>query len=827
MNISFNWIDELAGLDGELKSPRVLADRLTMIAAAIEKVETVGAGLDEIVAAKVLEVGPHPNADRLSICKIDRGDGLVLDVVCGAPVIVKGGLYPHIAPGGTLPGGFSIESRKIRGELSHGMLCSEVELELGRDKSGIMQLSDEINPGVSVANVLGFPDTRLTLDLNPNRVDLACHIGVAREVGHSNEIQERVFDGPTWSPKWKDGDSRAKGADVTICVEMPDRCSRYMAAVVRGVRVGPSPPWLTGRLMAAGSRSINNVVDATNYILLERNQPLHAFDLTSLRRSQVSIRAARDGEKLTTLDGEERKLMGSATVIADSDRAVALAGVMGGLDTEVTTDTVDVLIECAAFDPKGVRETARVAGLSTDASYRFERGIDQYAQERALIRCVELVLAVAGGEADLEGVRVGIEPTPTEDLPLRIQRVNQVLGLELEDTDVDRALTPIGLATVHPDSTSPDLLSVDGTMRIQVPGWRTDITREIDLVEEVARRIGFEEFPEKERRFRPSVVPNDPTVEKAARVRRVLVSRGLFEARSLPFMPEEYRGNRQIVAVPNPLSEAESYLRASMVPVLLRRLEHNFARGNRDVRLFEIGTVFCDQQLSSTNETDIEGARVVESQRVGIVLTGGRYPEHWSQDLVDVDVWDVKGLAEEITEQLCGARLLAVHENDMSELDSLGTSWLDWPRFRAVKSGKTIGVAGRVVSSSVDAPPWAASVFGLEFELEAVEKRLPTSYYETSQYPAVQRDLSVTLPVEVEASSVEEALHDVTSDLLESVRLFDVYEGDELGKGRRALGWAFRFRASDRTLTDQDVESEMLRLSDALEEQFDARIRKS
>jgi phenylalanyl-tRNA synthetase beta chain len=827
MNLSFNWIDELAGLDGELKDPRALADRLTMIATAVEKVETVGAGLDGIVAAKVLEVGPHPNADRLRICQIDRGDGLVLDVVCGAPVIVQGGLYPHIAPGGTLPGGFAIESRKIRGELSHGMLCSEVELELGRDKSGIMQLSDEISPGFPVADALGFPDTRLTLDLNPNRVDLACHIGVAREVSHSSKIQERVFDGAAWSPEWKDGESRAQGAGVTVSVEVPERCSRYMAAVIRGVRVGPSPPWLTGRLMAAGSRSVNNVVDATNYVLLERNQPLHAFDLMSLRRSQVSVRAARDGEKLTTLDGEERKLVSSATVIADSDRAIALAGVMGGLDTEVTADTVDVLIECAAFDSRGVRETARVAGLSTDASYRFERGIDQHAQERALVRCVELVLTVAGGEADVEGVRVGVEPTPPIDLPLRIGRVNQVLGLGLEDADIDRALDPIGLTTIRPNGVDVEALSADGTMHIQVPGWRTDITREIDLVEEVARRIGFEEFPEKERRFRPSIVPSDPTVEKAARVRRVLVSCGLFEARSLPFMPEEYRGNRQLVAVPNPLSETESYLRAAMVPVLLRRLEHNFARGNRDVRLFEIGTVFCDQESGDANGTGMEGAWVGESQRVGVVVTGTRYPEHWSQDLVDADAWDLKGLAEEIAGRLCGVRLLAVHENNMSELDPLGGPWLSWPRFRAVKNGKTIGVAGRVTPSSVGAPPWAASVFGLEFELEAVERRPPPSYHQTSQYPAIQRDLSVTLPIEVEASSVEEALHDVTSDLLESVRLFDVYEGEELGEGRRALGWAFRFRASDRTLTDQDVESEMLRFSDALEEQFDARIRKS
>ena len=828
MNVSFNWIDELAGLPIALRDPRSLAEHLTMIAVAVEKIETVGEGLDGVVVARVLEVGSHPDADRLSLCKVDRGDGVILDVVCGAPVIVEGGLYPHIAPGGTLPGGFTIESRQIRGELSHGMLCSEVELGLGRDDDGIMRLSDRLNPGMPVADALGLPDTRLTLDLNANRVDLACHIGVAREVAsHVSVVREREFDGPGWSPEWKDGESQAKGASVKVRVEVPDRCPRYMAAVIRGVRVGPSPAWLTGRLLAVGARSINNVVDATNYVLLERNQPLHAFDLSSVSGAEISVRAAGDGERLTTLDGEERTLTAAATVIADRDRAIALAGVMGGLDTEVTADTVDVLLECAAFDSGGVRKTARTTGLSTDASYRFERGIDRYAQENALARCVHLILAVAGGEADVEGVRVGLEPAPPNELVLRIERVNQVLGLDLQDKDIHRALDPIGLSTTLPNGRDSDGTSADGTMEIQVPGWRTDITREIDLVEEVARRIGFEEFPEHDRRFRPSIVPDDPAVGKAARVRRALVSFGLFEARSLPFMPEDFHGNRQIVAVPNPLSAAESYLRAAMVPVLIRRLEHNFARGNRDVRLFEIGTVFRDGKTSTARGQGAESTRVLESGRVGVVLTGARYPEHWSDEGSDVDVWDLKGVSEEIATRLCGVKLSAIGEDEGSPLGPLVGPWLSWPSFHAVKEGRTIAVAGRVPPSAIDAPPWAASVFAIEFELEAVEIGVQPTYHQTSQYPSIRRDLSVTLPIEVTGIAVEEAVRDVASDLLESLRLFDVYEGDELGEGRRALGWAFRFRAPDRTLTDEDVESEMLRLCGALEDRFDARIRKS
>ena len=358
MNLSFRWLRELVPtLDDD---PVAFAERFTMLAAAVEEVEPVGQGLEGIVAARVVEVGPHPNADRLSLCKVDRGDGEALDVVCGAPVIVEGAIYPHVAPGGSLPGGFGIESREIRGEVSHGMLCSEIELELGRDRSGILRLADDLEPGTPLAEALGLPDSRLSLDLNPNRVDLACHLGVAREMASSpGAIVERDFGGPGWDPAWIDGEREAAGAGVRVAIEDLDRCPRYLAAVIRGVRVGPSPAWLAGRLLAVGSRPINNVVDATNHVLLERNQPLHAFDLAALAGPEIRVRAARPAEPLRTLDGEAHELGPQATVIADRERAVALAGVMGGEETEVTADTVDILIECASFDPHGSTCTRR------------------------------------------------------------------------------------------------------------------------------------------------------------------------------------------------------------------------------------------------------------------------------------------------------------------------------------------------------------------------------------------------------------------------------------------------------------------------------------
>ena len=725
MNISFNWIDELAGLSGELRDPGALAERLTMTAAAVEKVETVGAGLEGIVVSRVLEARPHPNADRLTLCRVDRGADEVLDVVCGAPVVIAGALYPHVAPGGELPGGYRIESRKIRGESSHGMLCSEAELELGRDKGGIMRLADGLEPGTPLAEALGFPDTRLTLDLNPNRVDLACHLGVAREVG--GPPAPRGFGGPEWSPEWRNGEREAGGSGVTIRIEDLDRCSRYMAAIIRGVRVGPSPAWLAGRLLAVGVRPISNVVDATNYVLLEQNQPLHAFDLARLAGPEIRVRAAVAGEPLTTLDGQEHELAPDQTVIADRDRAIAFAGVMGGLDTEVTGDTVDLLIECAAFDSAGVRRTRTPAGLSTDASYRFERGIDAYAQERALARCVELILATAGGEADQVGIRVGPEPPPIPPVGLRVDRVNQVLGFGLGESEVLAALEPIGFARL-PAAGDDGAPGGAGQLRISVPGWRTDVTREIDLVEEVARRVGYDAGAGQDRRFRPSAVPTDTRVEKAARVREMLTGRGLLEARSLSFMPEDFRGNRAAVAVPNPLSAEESCLRSAMVPVLLRRLEHNYARGNRNVRLFELGTVF-GYAAGSGRAVDEDGTgRFEESERVGAIITGARRPDHWSGPGLDFDLWDLKEIAESFAHRLCGARLEPLdgaRGTDAPENAGprLAGPWLSRGAFQVVKDGHVVGVAGAVDPASVDAPPWAAPAFGLEFDLAAVEAR--------------------------------------------------------------------------------------------------------
>ncbi|MFO7587647.1 MAG: phenylalanine--tRNA ligase subunit beta [Gemmatimonadota bacterium] len=816
MDISVNWLRALLpGLDG---TPFELADRLSMRAIPVDRAVAVGEGLGGIVVARVLETRPHPNADRLTLCRVDAGGDETIDVVCGAPSVETGALYPYVPTGAELPGGFRIESRRIRGEMSHGMLCSEKELGLGRDAAGILRLRGEFVPGQPFAVAMGLPDARLELDLTPNRIDLACHLGVARELATEETGPPALPDigAPEPEPAWADGVSAAGAGGVRIAIDDPDRCFRYLGAVVRGVRVGPSPDWLQARLRGAGARPINNVVDATNYVLLELNQPLHAFDLDRVGGGGVRVRAARAGETLRTLDGVERTLSAEATVIADADRPIALAGVMGGEESEVSETTTDLLLECASFDPRHARHTARSTGLATDASYRFERGIDERGMEAAIRRCVGLILATAGGRADGSWIRVGRPAPERRTVDLRPSRVRQVLGLRLATGGIVDLLTPIGF--------EPAAGAGEGeALRLLIPGWRGDVATEADLLEEIARLHGYDAFPDEPRRFRPSVVPDSPEHRSAARVRQLLAGRGFLEARSVPFVPAERAGALRVPLL-RPLSAAEGFLRTDLVPVLLARLEHNWSRGRRDVRLFEVGTVFA---RPSDGAERAEGP--FEELRFAFVLTGAERPVHWSGEARDFDLWDCKGVVEE----LCAALGVGVPV----PFDGAGTvadvipfdvaAWLGGERLAVRSAAGLSGFAGSVRAEAVDAPPWAAPAWAGEFRLAAVSEAHASPYRALPTFPSIARDLAFTLSASIPASAVEATIREASPRLLESLRLFDVYEGETVEEGRRSLAWRLVFRAPDRTLTDPEVEAAVGAVVNRLEEEFDVRIRAS
>lgn len=813
MNVSHDWLRALApGLEG---SAQELADRLAMLGATVDEVTPLGAGLEQIISARVVSARRHPNADKLTLCEVDAGAGELLQVVCGAPNVEAGKTYAFAPVGAALPGGMVIRMAKIRGETSEGMLCSERELGLGRDHSGIWALPGDPAPGRPLIDLAGLNDTRLVVDVTPNRPDLLSHLGIAGELaprGRSGLALPAFPEEPA-QPGLEAvaGAHEVEIAGVRIAIE-DDGCRRYLAAVVRGVRVASSPPWLAARLRAVGLRPINNVVDATNYVLYELGQPLHAFDLDRLAGPAIVVRSARAGEKLTTLDGVERTLPDGALVIADAQRAVALAGVMGGAESEVNDATRNLLIECALFDPKRVRAARRPLGMNTDASHRYERGVDPDGMERALRRVVALILATAGGSAErsfADVTRVAREPRVLE---LRAARVTQVLGVDIDAGRIADLLVPIGFEVET---------SGAGVLRVRVPGHRLyDVEREIDLVEEVARRYGYENFPEDPQPYRPGTVPDDATARLEDRLRDRLVARGLLESRTVPFAPER-DGD---VALLLPLSAEESRLRRALLPSLLRRVEHNWARGADDIRLFEIGTGFAAAPTQDELPT--------ETRRLAVAIGGGRVPAHWSGSQEMFDVWDLKGLLEEIVQTAAGGAGSRVRPARVAD-----PLWAEETFELLDAAGTVIGYAGRVRPTAIDTPAristplWAAELrlaAGAPTtagetpatQAAAGEPALPhVTYAPIPAHPAVDRDLALLDQSGTSAGVIERTIRTVAGELLEDVHPFDVFRGGSLPAGARSIAFRLRFRAPGRTLTDDEVDRSVQKVLRALKEE--------
>jgi phenylalanyl-tRNA synthetase beta chain len=780
VNVSRKWLEAFLG---RTLDPVDLAERLAMLGAPVDDTVSLHPGLDPIVIGLVEEVRPHPNADRLRLCLVNDGSAERRHVVCGAPNVTAGRKYPFIRVGSILPGGLKIEKRKIRGEVSEGMLCSARELGLGEEHDGILELDVAAEPGSSFAEAWDLGDHRMELDVTPNRPDLLGHKGVARELAAAYGVAwrlPRLPGTPVDLPAIERSAARGRTGGVDVVIEDSWGCARFLGAVVRGIRVGPSPVWLRRRLEAVGIRSINNVVDATNYVLFELGQPLHAYDLSTLRGPAVTARAAGEAERLVTLDGVDRALPAGATVIADRDRVIGIAGVMGGAETEVTDATTDLFLECAWFAPSGIRATRKAVGLSTEASYRFERGVDRWNGPEALRRCLEVILKVAGGA--VEGVPVDCWPEPAHPprVFLRQARVAQVLGVELPLHRIEQALVAIGATVVA----KPD----DARLAVEVPGWRPDLVGEIDLVEEVARQYGYDQIPSDLRPFRMGNQQDAPAERTVDRVRHGLIAQGLFETVTLSLGPEDPDG---AVRLANPLSADHAWLRRRLLPGLIREAERNWAARTRDIRLFEIGTGF---------QPGPPGERPRETIRVAAVLSGAREPGHWtgSGKAPDVDPWDLSAVLE-VTRDLA---------NPAATIQVEGSGWrLHGP------DGQTIGWAGRL---GADAPKWAAPLYGLELELVAHEPRV-LAYRAVPTTPSVDRDLALVLPEGVQAVTVLDAARDQGGPELESVAVVDEYRGTGVPDGARSVAIRLTFRSADRTLRDVEVDQAIERVRNALE----------
>jgi phenylalanyl-tRNA synthetase beta chain len=787
MLASHEW---LRGFVPHGKSARELHDLLSAHVATVDAMAALRHDLAPIVIARVVEAAKHPDSDHLSITKVDAGTGTLLDVVCGAPNVTAGVLYPFAPTGTTMPNGLKIEKRKIRGHTSNGMLCSARELGLGEDHEGILALDLDVPVGTPFLAAMPVGDVQLDIDVLPNRPDLLSQHGLAREISALTGVPLGLPpELATLVPPTTTVVAAPTGSVDGVTLRITDEADapRVAAAVIRGVTVGPSPQWLVDRLASVGARSINNVVDVTNYCLHAFGQPMHAYDLGTLRGGTLLVRRGASGESVITLDGVTRAVSPEMLVIADAERVVGVAGVMGGRDTEVTATTTDVVLEVASFEPGVVRRTRRALGLSTDASHRFERGTDPAAPAALVGLAAALIAQVAGGAVSGAG-QVGTPVLPRPAVAVRASRVTRLLGAPIDRDGLAALLAPIGFGCAVHDA---------DTLLVTPPSWRHDVHRDVDLIEEVARLRGYEALPDTLVPFRPGTVPDHPLHVTGRRLRDLLVGRGLMEVRPLPFVAGD---DATHLRVANPLADDEPHLRGSLLESLAARAEYNLARMQGDVRLFEVGSAFAR-----------DGSGVSEAMQVGCLLMGRRRPAHFTEaDPPAFDAWDAKGLAIALAGAAFPGRTV-----DCRAAES-PTLW------HVTVDGSVVGWVRRL---ALDAPVWASPAFGVELRLgqlsvapvtapgthvhtaavAAPARRAPIRYRALPTMPAANFDLAFVVPDAVEAGAVEAVLSRVAGELLEGIELFDEFRGKGVPDGHRSLAWRLTFRHPQRTLNEKEL----------------------
>jgi phenylalanyl-tRNA synthetase beta chain len=797
VRIPFRWLREFVDTAA---GPGDVAERLTMAGVETTLVGAAASELSGLVVAEVLGVAPHPAGEALRVCEVSTG-GERYRVVCGAPNVRPGVRAAFAPPGSGLPGGRRVAVATIRGTTSEGMLCSEAELGIGEDGSGILLLGADAPVGGDLVGHLGLDDAILEVDATPNRPDCLSIVGVAREVAALTGGRLRP---PDCSVRESPSVTTA-GWRVTI--EDPELCPRYAARLIVDLVVGPSPAWLAQRLRAVGLRPINNVVDVTNYVLWELGHPLHAFDGDLLTDRHVVIRRARPGEAVLTLDGQSRPLGDAMLVIADAARAVAVAGVMGGANSEVRGSTRTVLLESAYFAPASIRRTAKALGLSTEASYRFERGADIEGLRNALDRAARLIGELGGGQV-ASGV-LDAYPAPRRPLavPLRLDRIQRVVGACPPRAVVAEILRSLGFPATERE----------GGFEVVVPAFRRDVLIEDDLVEEVARVWGYDKIPSTLPSGALALTSRPRHMVAQDTVRRVLTGAGIREAvclslidpahlRHLALSPDDPR----VVALQNPLATDRSVLRPTLLFGLLEALATNVRRQMPDAGLFEIGRVF---------ESRGGGALPREETQVGIVLTGLRAPRAWYATRARVDVFDAKGAIEGVIEAL-GRGEVGTEPATVPYLEDGRAVWV-------LVQGTRVGTVGELhpdVQKAFDLP---GPVYVAELSLDAIEA-LPSrviQYRPLARYPGVQRDLAIVVSADMPSGEASRAIEAVRPPWLRRVELFDVYEGAQVGPGRKSLAYGLLYQADDRTLTDAEVSAVHAEVVERLKAELGAEVR--
>ena len=777
MNISYNWLKSLIDFDLD---PHELAERLTMSGHAVEEMSYLGEGLEGIVVGRAACIRPHPDADKLKLVEVDYGRGENVEVVCGAPNVKQGGLYPLALQGTVLPGGFKVRKTKIRGVESCGMLCSEAELGLSDDAAGLMELDSGCKPGTPLAAVIGRDDWLLVLEITANRGDMWSHLGVAREL--------QPFTGRKLTLPPSDCDERGPEIEslTSVKIEDPVGCPRYMARVILDVKVGPSPRWLVERLEAVGQRSINNVVDVTNYVLFELGQPLHAFDMDRLKEKRIVVRKAGEGETILTLDELARRLTAKMTVIADARKPVAVAGVMGEKFSEVDENTSRVLLECAYFDPVTNRRTSRALGLFSEASRRFERGTDYGLMPFAVDRAARLIAEVSSGTV-AKGV-IDIYPSPIQGkvVELRPSRVKRVLGVEFDESEIRKWLEGVDFRVAKKKG---------GVLEVQVPTCRTlDVSREEDLIEELARLRGYDRIPVPSRMDITPEAGGRENYNREMNLRHALSGMGFQEVMTTSFADSQFiekiygPGRFAPMKLESPISSDEDVLRPSLFPTLLACVKRNLNQRNRNLRLFEIGNVF-------TRKPGEKGTG--EQKHLGIAATGSECPVHWSGSPSRFDFFALKGVLESLFSRL---KLPApVITEDSEPVLHPGEA------AAIFHENEKVGFLGRLNPSLARECDVPEDIFFLELHLEPLlSSTLTPVYRESSPFPGVRRDLSIVVD---ETTTCAELIEEIRkgSALVTDVTVFDLYRGEHVPKGKRSLAMSVLFQSRDRTLRDEEV----------------------
>jgi phenylalanyl-tRNA synthetase beta chain len=819
MKVTLNWLKQYVDFDW---SPEELTERLTMLGLEVEGVQKIGGEFEGIVVAQVVTRDKHPNADKLSLCRVNDGKG-ERQIVCGAQNFKAGDKVPLILPGASLPPKpgekepFTIKIGKIRGVESHGMLCSPQELGLPDQVDGLLILREDAKVGQPFAEYLGRSghDVVYDLEITPNRPDWNSVIGIAREIAAvtGNELKIPVI-------QFLSTESEPIAGVLSVRNEEPELCGRYTARLVRKVKVGPSPDWLRSILEKVGIRSINNVVDITNYVMLECGQPLHAFDYHLLakasgaERPTIVIRRARDGEKFTTLDGKERQLTGKMLLIADETKPVALAGIMGGKNSEIGPKTADVLIESAWFKPQNIRATSKQLELRTDSSYRFERGGDIGVCDWASRRAAQLICDLAAGQ--VLGHALDHYPNPPEPaaITLRHQKVNQLLGIALKAEEMEYYLGQLGLKITNRKARPVDDNRPPEPITVQVPTFRVDLKREVDLIEEIARLHGVEKIPSTPPRGAIGANPFDAVHDQIAEARRILSGQGLNEAQGQTLISKiEVRSEKGegLVALANPLSSDMDVLRSSLLPGLIHSLRHNVSRKNNDVALFEIGRVFGGTQ----------GAGRAEHRRVAVALTGQRQAPFWSGDGRDAkfDMYDLKGVLEEFFEQFGARGLTFVRRAEAAGL---------FLESAVIQLGKQVlGECGQLQPALAKKYDLRDAVYLAELDLDLLlARRNPArSFKPLPQFPAIRRDVAMMVAEATTHEAVLQTVKQAKPANLEAVELFDVFRGKHVPAGQKSMAYAFTYRAADKTLTDAEVNAAHAQIVETFKSQLKAAVR--